>query len=256
MANKPLTNEDFDLESGFASNFDGTITEVIFGPNPSPQYRAKSAEPGLTLTIESPDLEEPVTAWYSLGVKKGWQVAENGASIVSSVNPNIKAFNMKSRAGEMIVKAITLVGDGDVTKGKAFFAKRGFYMTQAGMLLGLNFHWMNVVLPTQEEGRTSNSLQPDKYLGEVPVKGVAGAKIETPSVDTTALDDVVAKVASGKSESQVKVAMMKEKNPETGKTYYGDKANEAYFKELISGSKLAELEAAGTIGKGPDGKYV
>ncbi len=246
------TREDFELETGLFDDLDGVIANVFFGP-PSGDYSALSgtADAGLYLVIETPDLEKPMEQFYSLGAKKAWKVTDNGEAVVSEAKPDSHAFNTSSRGGALVQRMMSLIGNGDMDKGKEFFIARDCYMTQKGFYTGLNFHWKREPLKTVG-GESRDVLLPNKYLGEV--KTAAGAKgptgtgtTSTPSGDATVLDNIVIGLAEGKTERELKQAALKND---------ALKANSAYMKDLISGAILKKLETDGKLSKGPENKYV
>ena len=238
------TREDYELETGLADDFDGVIIDGFFEVNPQYSEISGTTDPMLTLAIESPDLEQPAETRYSCGGAKQWQIGRGGQEITSARNPDSHRFNMSSRAGVLVSRLFSLVGNGDKAKGQDFFIARDRYMTEGAFYIGLNCHWKREPLKTVG-GEPRDVLMPDKYLGEVsPGKKAASTVAEAPTED---LDDIVIGLASGKTEREVKMKAMKEDKL---------KANEVYMRELISGNKLEQLEDAGKIAKGPDGKFI
>lgn len=241
-----VTQDDMELETGLFGDLDGKITDAKFGPNPRPEYQlAAGVDPGLVLTIDSPDLQEPIEEWYSAGGKKQWQVVSDGKEMVSGADPDLHKFHSNAKAGALVTAMFRVVGDGDLKKGQQFFIKRGFKMTQSGFYAGLNFHWKRIPLSYEIENRTisSQTLLPVEFLGEGEAKAApAGAVAEA-----SELDDVVAEISAGLTERELK-----------RKALGNDtlKANQAYMKELVSGNKIQELINAGKLAKGPDEKFV
>ena len=241
------TREDYELETGLADDFDGVIADCFFEVNPQYSEISGTTDPMLTLVIESPDLEQPAETRYSCGGAKQWQIGRGGQEITSAKAPDSHRFNMNSRAGVLVSRLFTLVGNGNRAKGQDFFIARDRYMTEGTFYTGLNCHWKREPLKTVG-GETRDVLMPDKYLGEVSSdKGVSRAAAGVAVAPTDDLDEIVVGMVAGKTDREVKMTAMKEDKL---------KGNDAYMKELISGPKLKQLEDAGKIGKGPDGKYI
>lgn len=235
------TREDYELETGLANDFDGTITDVYFGA-PRKEYAelGGTSEPGLYLILETPDLEQPVEQWYSCGAAKQWQVGRGGKEITSAKSPDSHRFNMNSRAGVIVARMFELVGEGDKKKGQEFFLKRDRYMTESEFFTGLSFHWLREPLKTVS-GESRDVLMPNKYLGEaVP----AVKKAEVPTED---LDAVLISLAEGKVARELKQAAMKDEKISASKDY---------LNEVIKGTKLTELEKLGKLVKSPEGRYL
>ncbi len=235
----PKTREDFGLDSGLQTDYDAVVA-ASFEPNA--QYAAKAGtgdEPMLKLTMESPDLDKPVVQYYSIGSGKRWKASKDASEITSEANPDSHRFNMNSSAGKLVARMFELVGGGDANKGQDFFIARDCYMTQAGFYAGLKFH-MNQEKTKTQSGE-SNIMLPDKYLGEEKVAAKTPAGVD--------LDKIVIDNAQGKTDRELKAFAVKNdvlKAPE----------NAAYLRDLISGTKLANLEKEEKITKGPDGKYI
>ena len=120
-------------------------------------------------------------------------------------------------------------------------------MTEANFYTGLSFHWAVQEIKRDIGGKsiTSRPPLPQKYLGEV---GSGKGKAGSASVDTTDLDLLVVANATGKDEKELKSWAIRDANI---------KANDAYIKGVISGKKLTELEASGSLVKDPEtGKYL
>ncbi len=241
----PKTREDYDLDSGLATDFDCTFS-AEFGTNT--QYVNKVNAGGgnmdpnevfLNLTMDSPDLDKPVKQSYSIGSGKKWMANKDGSEITSEANPDSHRFNMNSSGGKLVARMFELVGGGDKNKGQDFFIARDMYMTQTGFYNGIMFH-MNQEKTKTQSGE-SNIMLPDKYLGE--------AKVAAKSTAGVDLDKIVIDLSQGKTDRELKAAAVKNdelKKPE----------NAAYLRDLISGTKLGNLEKDNKLTKGPDGKYI
>ena len=240
------TREDFDLETGLADDFDGAISEAYFEVNPQYAEISGTTDPMLALVLESPGFDQPVETRYSTGGAKQWQTGRGGQEITSAKSPDSHRYNMNSRAGVLVSRMFELIGNGDKAKGQEFFLRRDHYMTEGAFYIGLNFHWKREKLPTVG-GEPKDILMPNKYFGEVSLGKKATAVAGAPTDDLDALDTIVIDLASGKTEREVKVAAMKNEQL---------KANDTYMKELISGPKLKQLEDAGKLTKGPEGKFI
>ena len=236
-----LTREDMTLESGLADDFDGVIVDLRFEVDSQYAAKSNSQDPMLTVVIDSPTIEEPITQRYSLGAKKQWRSAKGGREVVSGLDPNAHKFNVKSRAGTLVHRMFELAGDGDLNKGQDFFIDRGYMMTQAEFFIGLNYHWKREPLPVVDaEAGTKDVLLPTKSLG-------LGAAPTAAQAASPELDAEVVKLATGKDERGLKIAALKS---EVLKKYPD------YMRDLVSGSKIQELIGNNTLALGPDGKFI
>ena len=77
----------------------------------------------------------------------------------------MQRFSTNSQAGMLVDRMVELVGNGDKSKGRDFFLKRG-QMTQAEFYNGLWFHWKRETMTTVG-GQELTLLMPTQYLGEV-----------------------------------------------------------------------------------------
>ena len=237
------TRGDYELETGLFGGGEAAIVDAYFEPNPRIEYQqVAGSDPGLTLILQSTELENPIEQWYSCGGKKQWQVGRGGSEINSAVNPDSHRFNMNSKAGILVTRMFEAIGGGDKAKGQDFFLKRDRYMTEAEFYTGLNFVWEQKSTSYNIDGQIKEGtlIVPAKYLGEVAPGKKEAAVAEAPTGD---LDTIVIGMVSGLTEREVKMAAMKVK---------ALKENDAYMKELISGSKLKNLEDAGRITPGPE----
>ena len=234
---------DYDLETGLFDDLDGTITGAWFGP-PTGEYavRSGSTDPVLTLSLTSDGLEKPMEQTYSIGAAKQWQVAGGGKEVISGKSPENHRFNLNTRAGALVSRMISLVGEGDRAKGQAFFKARDCYMTEAGFYLGLAFHWKREPLPVVssipgEAKTTSDVLLPVAYLGVVKAAAAGG--------DDT-LERLIA-LAEGKTEREVRQALTKDP---------GLKDNKDLMHQIFNKGLLAQLVKDGKLVVGPDSKFI
>ena len=256
MADK-IRPEDLLPEEGFADDFDAAISDAYFDKHPNEKYRAKTSDPFLILVLDGKDLDEPQVKPYSIGAKREWQVVDKGAGVVSKAKPDTKTFIKASRAGTLIMEMARAVGEGDVNKGLESLANRGHYMTEAGLYIGLNFHWLNKKMAqagTNEDGTVSESdvLLPVAYLGEGTTSGKSSASSGTKSdnkgtEDSSNLETLIVTNATGKTDRELKAFVMN--NAEM-------KKNPGYQREAVTGTLLADLEKDGKLTKDPDGRYL
>ena len=84
-------------------------------------------------------------------------------------------------------------------------------------------------------------------MGETAAKG-ATATAAPPGAGTTELDQILVDNSTGKTDTELKTFAVR--NPMI-------KSNDAYMKSIVSGAKLKELEANGSIIKDPaTGRYL
>lgn len=251
------TREDYEPEvTGFLDDVDGAIVDAYFEPNPRPEYQQKAGMgPGLTIIVDTPSLDRPYEQWYSVGPEDHWKIGKDGQEVVNIKKPDKHQFNKQSRAWDFVDAVVATLGEGDMAKGQDVLIKRDKFMTEAPLYVGLNFHWRRKPLPTVGGGTTEVPL-PVTYLGEV-----APGKRESPKAatavraDTSEIDNVIAEMASGKTVTELKKAVMVAKRE--GK--FGDKPfvpDDAYIRDLISGKRLEELENEAKIVKDAEGKYI
>ena len=237
------TREDFEPEvTGFLEDSDGAIVDAYFGPNTNPEYQAKAGTGGMgiMLTIDSPDLQRPLEQWYSIGAEDNWSLSKDGLEVTKVKKPESHLFNKNSRGWVLVESMIAAIGAGDRAKGQDFMVKRDFYMTQAGFYKGLNFHWATKSVPVVGKPNVDVPM-PVVFLGEI-----TGGVIAT-SASTDDLDQVVVDLAAGLDDRGLKQAAMKN---------VALKADNNYMRELVSGPKISELEKAGKLTRGPDGKFI
>ena len=255
------SRDDMELESGLASDFDGAIALVKFGVRDEYAAVVGNSDPMLLLSIDATEaLGTYIEQAYSLGGAKQWRVEKGGSSIVSDKTPDSHRFNLACRAGQLVAKMIETVGAGDRTKGQEFFLKRDHYMTEAEFYAGLRFHWKRVPLPTVG-GETRDVLLPEKFLGEVgapalSISGSGATVVTAPAATAPAaivtgyseeLIDKLVDLCSGKTEREVKLALIKDEVMKK----QADLVNSVFNKGL-----LKELGQAGKLVLGPDGKYI
>ena len=242
-----LKATDFDLGSGLFEG-PGKVTEVCFGPNPNADYQSQSKAPGLTLTVESPEREEPIDIWYSIG--DGWEAKRGGKEVVNKNKPDSKRFNMNSKGGKLLQGMFKVVGNGDVDKGKELLAERGHPMTTAECYEGWDFEWVQMAVAYSIDGKdiSGTIAIPVELLGspDEKTKGKVKAKVE-PVEEATELDDIVVGLAEGKTVRELKGACMKEDTL---------KADDDYMTSVVSGDKIQELIDDGKLTTGPDGRFI
>jgi len=244
----PKTREDFQPDVGaFLDNVSGDIVDAEFDIATG-DYADKvmmgdaSAKPPVVvkLTIESPEMERPVTQSYSVGSQEIWKILDNGKAIQNMKNPDRHLFRKGSRAWALVEAMMTTVGDGNLEKGQDFFIKRDTYMTQSDFYTGLSFHWATKSLETVAGGKTNTPL-PEKFLGEA--KPVVKTKEKAAVVEDEELDALIVANATDKTDRELKSFAVR--NPEI-------KKNNIYMKAIVSGKKLKQLEDAGLLTKDPD----
>lgn len=229
--------EDFELESGLADDFNGTTTSARFGINSRYAEVSGSTDPMVFLTLESPDLSQPIEQGWGTGKAKEWEVQSGERELISRKQSDAHRYNMSSRAGQLVAAMITAVGEGDRVKGQKFFAERGHYMTQAEFYEGLTFHWKRQKLSTVG-GETSDVLLPDKFLGTA---------VGAPKAETVDVSELVMAFASGKTEKELKQGLVKD--PVLSK-------NNELMSQVFNKGLLAALEKSGQLVKGPDQKFI
>ena len=239
------SREDWELESGLADDFDGTIVDSWFEINKDYVLKAGKEIPMLYLRIETPDLDQAVSQGWSCGEAKQWEIAGGDKSITSRTRPDSKVFNMNARAGQLVGRMISLIGDGDKGKGQDFFSKRGF-MTEAATYVGLNFHWNREKLPTVGEGAPSEVLLPTAYLGEVVGAAKAtAAKAAAADGDFTEHYTALIELAIGLTPAELKRALLSSELKEVP----------GLMPQIFNKGLLDKLEAEGLLEKDAAGKY-
>lgn len=252
----PKTREDFMPDiGGFLDGVPGDIIDATF-EIASGEYADRVMLGGgaskppvmLRITVESPNLEKPAEQGYSVGSQEQWEIADDGKSITNLKNPDKHTFRDGAIAMELVKAMAVALGDGSMEKGQDVFAKRDHYMTEAGFYTGLSFDW-EVKTITRKIGQrdvTSKPPLPANFLGETSAKtkGPAkkGAKPASSSTDTSELDQLLADNASGKTDRELKSFAVRQDTI---------KANDPYMKSVVSGTKLKDLENAGTLTKDP-----
>ena len=237
----PKTLHDYELSFGLVSDFDGEITAAEFGVNANYAEAAGKDIPGLTITIDSPDLGQEMSQFYSIGDPEKWEISDDGTEVTFTPKPDAHRFNMNSRGGQLVSAMFESAGGGDKKKGQEFFLKRDFWMTQAGFFVGTNWHWERVEM--------KNPLQPDRAPSSVlvPVALLSETKKTGSKVKGGADDADIARIielAEGKTERELKQAVV---NEFKGKPIVNEVLNKGLIKKLVDSAKLA---------LGPDGKFV
>ncbi|MBU1067035.1 hypothetical protein KKE60_04580 [Patescibacteria group bacterium] len=243
-----VTEDDMmvDDRGGLYDDFDAAITAARFDLPRSEYVAAGTSDPQLFLTLESAQFPNPFDQNYSLGDKKGWEIAQGGAAVVSTVDPEDYKFHGSSFGGMLVTRISSLLGSGDVKAGVKNLINRGFYMTEAGMYTGLNFHWKREDLPRVNSAETSKVLMPVAFLGDNGVAAVpaTGGEIDN---DTLALLNGLATGATDgkpKDDKELKTALLQ------------DADLKHLAPQVFSQGLLETLVKDGKMKKGKDGKYV
>lgn len=234
--------DDMQLTTGLADDFDGTIVDAKFDVNPDYERVAGAADPMLILTLECPEFGEPVTQGWSTGGAPKWEIGRGGLEITSSVNPDLRRFNMNTRAGELVKRMFKLVGQGNEKAGQEVFLVKKHYMTEAEFYSGLSFHWKREPMRTVS-GEARDVLMPNTYLGE---SAGSGAKASAPTAVAEGDIDRLIAVAIGKDEMEVKQASLKDEVLSK---------NSALMHEVFNKGLLGTLVKDGKLKVGDDGKY-
>lgn len=240
-----MRDEDFDLPSGFADDFDAVVADAWFGP-PREEYSRKAggiAEPFLHMKLEGTDLDKPIDQAWSTGAARQWQIARDGKEVISGKNADTHTFMASSRAGELVSRVLMLVGEGDKAKGVQMLKERGYFMTEAEFYIGLRAHWNLVKLATVG-GEERDVLMPTAFSGFMDSAGPAAVK--PPALYTESELEVLVSLASGKTEQQVKQQVMRSTL----------KDNKILLNEIFNKNLLKTLENEGTLTRSPDGKFI
>jgi len=242
----PKTVADFEPDvGGLFDDFDGTFIKVKFAEAPVKYSEAsESKTPGIGLyltfdqTYEKGGTTLNVEQFYSIGNPDNWEIVKEGSEVVNKKDPDKHAFNKNTNVWALVEKMIEHTGSGDAKKGLDFFIKRDHYMTQAAFYVGLAYHMkqQSVMNPVKKEAH--DVLLPNKFLGEKKVETVSGG------AETSDFDEKLMAFVSGKTTAEVKKGALKE-----------FKGNSPYIREIVNGTKLADMEAAGLIAKDGD-KYI
>jgi len=265
----PKSREDFQPDvGGFLDGVSGEIVDAMFDIA-SGDYADKvmlggaDAKPPvvLTLTVNSPDRVDPVTQSWSVGSQDIWEIINGGKAIQNIKNPDKHSFRSGSRAMSLVEALMTVAGDGDLEKGQDIIIQRNHYMTEAAFYIGFNVTWATQLLATVQGGTPKPVPLPESLISiasakaatkpgvktavKPAVKAAAAAAPEAEASDTADLDQVLVDNASGKSEKELKSFAVRNATI---------KANDVYMKAVVSGKKLRELEAVGTLTMDPESK--
>lgn len=234
---KKLTRDDMELGTGLADDFDGTIVDAWFEVKEKYAEIAGASDPMLILSIDSPESEKPIETAYSTGAAKQWEIGRGGKEITSMKSPDVHRFTMSARAGELVGRLFELVGEGDRAKGQDFFARRGYWMSEAEFYPGLSFHWKREPKKTVS-GEERNILMPTVFLGEAKVKAKKAVASE---------EDIerIVILSKGKTEDELKRAILKDKELKDNKPLMNE-----VFKDF-----LTILEKEDRLTKDPSGRY-
>jgi len=253
-----VTEQDMQVDEsgGLYDDFDAQIVDIRFD-FPRGEYQSavlagdkeRESSPHIFLTLESPELSRNIDQNYSIGGKKGWEIGQDGASVTSKVNPENHQFHMSSFGGKLFTRMSEVIGKGDIKTGQQFLIQRGFFMTEAGMYIGLNFHWKREKLPQANSTKTSDVLMPVAFLGDTIVpdgKAPTGA-----AVDDDAIIMLVA-LATGvtdgvpKNDMGLKTAILKSDL----------KDNKKLITQVFNQGLLDTLVKEGRMARDSDGKFV
>jgi len=261
-----MRREDFETpEGGLFDDFDGTTINAYFGPAGGKYSQASgSAEPGLFIVFENPEAEKPIEQFFTIG--KGWELGPDNTTVVNINKPELTAFGAQSKVGKIVNKVAEHLGGGDIDKGREIFAQKGIPMTNAKFYIGWNAHWKNeeskikidgaektvkTLLPTAWYGVVAEGAKPAAKATGTPASAPAAGKApEVSSTDIAALDEIVTKASAGKTERELKTAILKD-TPENKPI----KSNREYQANVVNGTVLKRLEAEGKLFKDEKGIY-
>ena len=247
-----LGDEDFQPEVGLADDFDGVVSDAYFAIDPDYSRVSAKETPMLFLKITSPQFEPPAIAKFSTGEKKGWQVVDNGAEVISTTDPDSHKFNINSRAGQVVDRMLTLLGSGNREKGAEVLRARGFAMTQGAFYVGFSTHWKREKLSTVG-GESRDVLMPSKVGQFTGVVASPAASASTDSFDPEFVA-VVKKLASGTDFKTLQIAVLKQ--PKEWKDKYEKTMMPLVFVK-DSSNVITQLEQQGELVKNPaDGKFI
>lgn len=151
-----MAREDWKLLTGLPDDFDGEITDAVFGFN---QNYMSGSVPLLMLTLESDELDEPQTIQLSFG--SDWEVKDRGRRIVRT-NGKKPGINKNSSYGHFIERIRQLSDDFSADWVKPLVDRSPF---EADVWVGMKFHWAQEEFKTPG-GETKTRLMPVQYLGE------------------------------------------------------------------------------------------
>lgn len=275
---------EFEFSTGLPDDFDATIEQAYFKPNP--QYAAKagidSDTPLLHLVFRG-DIDNEdgsLTQAYSIGTE--WEPKKNGAEIVSVRNPGKHRFNANCNGAKFVERVLSIIGSGDVKKGIAKVSDAGYpYMTEADFYKGISGHFVREQITRQGgdgfAGGTSQVLLPTEIttipgLKGSSKKGAAAAdddeeepapraksKGKSKKTDSSSgsgdegseFPEQIAwlKAASkGKTKRQLKAATSAEYSEDL------DETEEKFVAEVVTGDLIDRLIEAGELEVGDDGK--
>jgi len=243
------TREDFELVSGLADDFDGTIIDAKFMGNPEYDAVSGTSDPQVTLTIKADVMDKPFTQQWTCGSAKKWTAMDDGNRVESEATPGLHKFVDSSRAGTLVKRIIKLLGSGDVKKGQDTVIARGFLMTEGGFYKGLSFHWKRESMETVGK-EVKDVLMPVALISAPKSAPASKAKKEEEptKVNATAIEFIVGK-AEGKTARELKAAVVKELDKNTS-------GYDGIMTGVLSGSLFNEMVTDGLLTVGPDGKYL
>jgi len=151
--------DDWTTDTGLVSDYEGTITEAWFGPNPQNPENTM-----LFLQMETDSEEQPViTERYNCG--PDWTSTDGGKSVT---HPNKDKFNRNSQVGILVDRVAALAGEemrgrGSARQASTWVGTRWFMeaSTRSGKRRDTGEEW------------TSTKNYPSKFLGVATGEGSA-----------------------------------------------------------------------------------
>ena len=270
-----ITGADIIPGSGGFDDFSGLIIDAFFEKN---TYGGTVVNPTISLQcmVESPDFEEPVRlGGFSCGKEDKWEIVKEGREL----NPlkGDARFRNNCNAGVFVTELCKVAGHGDVDKGAALLAARGYLPTQADFYIGLDSRWVKQA--RKNPMSKPDDIKPDitvqcatDYVNipgyvNIPVEAKAEAKAKAPVAPVKAAEDKApAKATKSNYEIEPDVqfelqGIAKGKTlPELKKAILGKDASEAMKDQkfrnfLFSEGGFKALEEGGILIKGEDEKY-
>jgi len=162
----------WETRKGLPDDFEGTIANALFDTRE--EYMDGTA-PLLILELDS-DVG-PMEIRYSIG-KPGrneeWQIVDRGGAVDSDVDG--ARFSEQSMYGRLINKCVQELGMRDTLTGRG-------NALEAGVWIGLRFHWIRETFEFGGEIGSRDHLMPDAYLGEAKTTRKTKAKAKAAPVE-------------------------------------------------------------------------
>ena len=248
-----VTREDMELDAGLPDDFIGTITkDTSFEINQEYAEAAGVEIPLLTLYLDSPAFDIPVSQGYSTGEKRNWKIKAKGKEITSEAIPDAHRFVQTCRAGQLVSRMFELVGGGDRVKGQEILMARhgedGYWMTQAPFFYGLTFHWKRESLSQVDATKKSDVLLPVRYIENSNGAGAtpAGTASTATATGAIATEEEIAKIVEksvDKDGSPLTLLALRKAILATPEL----KGNKPLMNEIFNKGYLDTLIADGTI---------